>query len=644
MKKIAALVLSIVMGLSVVGCSNTNTNGGGTDSSSNTYKSGKYTAIATGNNGDITVEVEFNESSIVGISVIESKETEGLGDIAMDKVISQIVDGQTLAVDVVSGATNSSNALLEAVEKCATEAGGNIDVLKTKTESESENKVEEIETDVVVVGAGASGSLAALAAVNNGASVILLEKAGTVSGAGTMAGGLFAADSNQQKEAGKEVDKEWLYEQYVKDSSYYANSRLITKIIDEAGKTVNYLEENGVNLLLMDSGAGAQYAHVGMPSTIHYYQDGGSVAIQTLHDKVVDNGGQVLYETPGEELIFDKDNKVAGVIAKKADGTTLKINAKSVILATGGFGGNAEMMAEVFGEKAGTGLIGTATGDGLNMAWSAGAAEEGIEIAQWFGMKYGPEAKQMENSSKLTELVRNPLLFVNNRGERFCNEEEAYESAALGTYMYNQPDGDMYIILNDSIINEVAEKGLAEVFADRWGHLYGQGLTYQEAGHVKDLDAMCETNRTPYDYSSTIEDAVKCGVAFQADSIEKLAELINAPYLVEEVNNYNEMCKNGKDTQFYKESKYMYSLEEGTFYAVKVDLRCLGTLGGVKINENIQAVDEEGNPIENLWVAGADAGGLYGNNYVMFEGGTLGFAYTSGRLAGENAAKNAISE
>ena len=394
----------------------------------------------------------------------------------------------------------------------------------------------------------------------------------------------------------------------------------------------------------MDSGAGAQYAHVGMPSTIHYYQDGGSVAIQTLHDKVVDNGGQVLYETPGEELIFDKDNKVAGVIAKKADGTTLKINAKSVILATGGFGGNAEMMAEVFGEKAGTGLIGTATGDGLNMAWSAGAAEEGIEVAQWFGMKYGPEAKQMENSSKLTELVRNPLLFVNNRGERFCNEEEAYESAALGTYMYNQPDGDMYIILNDSIINEVAEKGLAEVFADRWGHLYGQGLTYQEAGHVKDLDAMCETNRTPYDYSSTIEDAVKCGVAFQADSIEKLAELINAPYLVEEVNNYNEMCKNGKDTQFYKESKYMYSLEEGTFYAVKVDLRCLGTLGGVKINENIQAVDEEGNPIENLWVAGADAGGLYGNNYVMFEGGTLGFAYTSGRLAGENAAQNAISK
>ena len=643
MKKVAALVLSIVMGLSIVGCTN-NKAEGGTTTSESIYKAGKYTATATGNNGDIKIEVEFNENSIVGVSVVESKETEGLGDVAIDKLISQIVDGQTLAVDVVSGATNSCNALLEAVEKCATEAGGNIDSLKTKVESNSEAKVEEIETDVVVVGAGAAGSLAALSASNNGANVVLLEKAGTVSGAGTMAGGLFAADSNQQKEAGKEVDKEWLYDQYVRDSSYYANSRLITRIIDEAGETVNYLEENGVNLLLMDSGAGAQYAHVGMPATIHYYQDGGSVAIQTLHDKVVENGGQVMYETPGEELIFDKDNKVAGVVAKKADGTTLRINAKSVILATGGFGGNAEMMTEVFGEKAGTGLIGTATGDGLNMAWSAGAAEEGIEVAQWFGMKYGPEAKKMEDSGKLTDLVRNPLLFVNTRGERFCNEEEAYESAALGTYMYNQPDGDMYIILNDSIIKEVAEKGLAEVFADRWGHLYGQGLTYQEAGHVKDLDAMAEANRTPYDYTSTIEDAVKCGVAFEANTIEELAKLIDAPYLVEEVKNYNEMCKSGEDTQFYKDSKYMYDLEEGTFYAVKVDLRCLGTLGGVKINEDIQAVDEEGNAIENLWVAGSDAGGLYGNNYVMFEGGTLGFAYTSGRLAGENAAQNAISK
>ena len=104
------------------------------------------------------------------------------------------------------------------------------------------------------------------------------------------------------------------------------------------------------------------------------------------------------------------------------------------------------------------------------------------------------------------------------------------------------------------------------------------------------------------------------------------------------------MAKNGEDTQFFKDSKYMYELGNGPYYAVKVKARCLGTLGGVAINENIQAVDEDGNPIENLWVTGADAGGMYGNNYVTFEGGTLGFAYNSGRIAGENAAANALSK
>jgi fumarate reductase flavoprotein subunit len=102
------------------------------------------------------------------------------------------------------------------------------------------------------------------------------------------------------------------------------------------------------------------------------------------------------------------------------------------------------------------------------------------------------------------------------------------------------------------------------------------------------------------------------------------------------------MAENGKDTQFYKNPEYMYPIKDGPYYGVITRLRCLGTLGGVTINENIQAVDENKEPIENLWVTGADAGGMYGNSYVMFEGGTLGFAYNSGRIAGENAAKNAL--
>lgn len=632
-----------LMTLVLVGCASNETETK-TDEKS-LYEAGIYTGTAMGNNGEIKVEVEFSETKILSVTVLEHHETEGLAEPAIERIPSGIVDNQTLAIDTVAGATNVSNGILDAVADCVAQAGGDVESLKVKEQSTAAAQVEELTTDVVVVGAGASGSAAAVAASEAGAKVILLEKAPSVSGAGSMAGVIFADHSSLQVEADDTADSDWLYETYIKESGYFANARLVRAIIEKSASTIDWLIEQGVNLNLLEAGHGAQYNHVGMPTTAHGYADGGTVAISTLHEKVIENGGTVMYETPGESLIMDETGTVTGVVAKKVDGTELRITAKSVILSTGGYGGNAEMMAEHFGEEVGTGLIATATGDGLKMAWSAGAAELGTDVAQWFGMSYDAEAKKkMKDSSSLTNLVRNPLLFVNNKGYRFGNEEEAYESAALSTMIYTQPNAEMYIVLDQGIVEQVAKKGLASVFADRWGHLYGKGVSYIEAGHLQDLDAMAEANRAPFDYTDVLEDAVQAGVAFKAESIEELAELIGTPYLATEVANYNEMAKNGEDTQFFKDAKYMYALENGPYYAVKVKTRCLGTLGGVAIDENIQAVDESGNAIENLWVTGADAGGMYGNNYVTFEGGTLGFAYNSGRIAGENAAANALNK
>lgn len=304
------------------------------------------------------------------------------------------------------------------------------------------------------------------------------------------------------------------------------------------------------------------------------------------------------------------------------------------------------MMEEYFGEKAGTGLVGTATGDGLKMAWSAGAAEHGSHVAQWFGMKYdGAKSKEMPNGTgRLTELVRNPLLFVDKYGNRFGNEEEAYESAALGTMMYNLPDAKMYIVLDQGIVDDVAEKGLADVFVDRWAHFYGQGVSYVENGKTVDLDASTENLRTPRDYTEALEEAVAAGLAYKADSIEELEQTLGMDHLTETVNTYNQLCADQNDTQYHKDAHFLYAVDEGPYYVVETALRCLGTLGGVKINEQMQAVDEANKPIDNLYVVGADAGGMYGNSYVMFEGGTLGFAYISGRVAGENAADHAAGQ
>lgn len=526
------------------------------------------------------------------------------------------------------------------------QAGQTQAAAETETErvSQSETSQQEETSGGQEDGSGAAGYKEGVYTAQ--AKVVLLEKAAGVSGAGTMAGVMFADHSSLQKEAGKEVDTQWLYDQYITDSNYNANAALVTKVISESSATVEWLMENGVRLTLLDAGYGAQYNHKGMPTTAHGYADGGSAAIQTLHQRIEELGGQVLYETPGEELLFDAQGKVAGVAARKADGTTLNIHAKSVILATGGFGGNKEMMEEYFGEKAGTGLVGTATGDGLKMAWSAGAAEHGSHVAQWFGMKYdGAKSKEMPNGTgRLTELVRNPLLFVDKYGNRFGNEEEAYESAALGTMMYNLPDAKMYIVLDQGIVDDVAEKGLADVFVDRWAHFYGQGVSYVENGKTVDLDASTENLRTPRDYTEALEEAVAAGLAYKADSIEELEQTLGMDHLTETVNTYNQLCADQNDTQYHKDAHFLYAVDEGPYYVVETALRCLGTLGGVKINEQMQAVDEANKPIDNLYVVGADAGGMYGNSYVMFEGGTLGFAYISGRVAGENAADHAAGQ
>ncbi|MDO5520477.1 MAG: FAD-dependent oxidoreductase [bacterium] len=643
-RKFAYAIVGTMLMTSIAACgkkSDEATTGG---SAAVSYKAGTYTGEGTGNNGVVKVEVTFTENKIEKVEVKDNSETPAICGTPFERIPAGVVEGQTLVVDTVTGATNSSNAVLTAIEDCVKQAGVDPEVLKSASSADKELVKEELSCDVVVVGAGAAGSAAALSAAENGAKVIIIEKTANVSGAGTMAGALFADHSSLQKEAGKEVDSEWLFDEYVKASLYTANARLVTNIIQNSAETVDWLLDSGVRLALLDAGHGAQYNHVGMPSTAHGYLDGGTVAIETLLEKVKENGGEVRFETTGQSIIKNEDGTISGVIATTNDGKELHINAGSVVIATGGFGGNAEMMEKYFGTKAGTGLIASATGDGINMAWEAGAAEYGTEVAQWFGMKFGAEAKQMENSSELTELVRNPFLFVNNRGQRFGNEEEAYESSALSTLMYNQPDGEMYIMVPESIVEEVKEKSLANVFVDRWAHLYGQNVTFMEAGHVEDLDKSTEALRTPKDYTATLEDAVKCGVA-KKGTIKDLAKELNMEYLNDEVARYNEFCKTGVDTDFHKDKKFLDTIGENEqVYAVRVVARCLSTLGGVKINENIQAVDNNDIAIPNLYVAGADAGGMYGNNYVVFEGGTLGFAYTSGRVAGENAAKNAVSK
>lgn len=647
--KIISILLAVTMLFTLVGCSK-QPNAEPANNADPAYKAGTYTGTAAGRNGEVNVEVTFSDTKIESIKVTNHSETEGISDAAINNIPEEVVKAQSLAVDTISGATITSDAILLAIEDAVIQAGGDVNALKQQIKKDTEEaKTEDENCDVVVVGAGAAGTAAALAAVENGANVILLEKTATPMGASTLAGGMFAADSSEQKAKNAVVDKEWLYDQYMDISGGYINSLLVRKIIDESGATVDWLQENGCEMKLADAGTGGSYKHIGMPSTLHGYQEGGTVAINKLIESFESKGGKTYFSTPVTEMLYNSDNEVAGVVAKKSDGTILNVHAKAVIIATGGYGGNSEMLSKYIGEKHTMGEIAQNTGDGIKMAWDAGASECGIDVTQYFWQTFkGDEIKKMSEIAgddwwALNNFTKYPNLRVNLEGKRFSNETNATLYAVHGAEIHMQPNETEYVIIDSHMLDIIKEKGTAGIEAqyEKWKD---DPQFFMEFNEPNDTAESYKAENTPMDYTKVLDPLVGTGVVFKGNTLEELANNmgVDKENFIKSVNQYNGAIKSGKDELFFADTNSLISVDKAPYYAVKFSARNLGTLGGVRINEDIQAVGNDGKPVKGLYVAGADAGGMYGKSYVDFEGGTLGFAYTSGRIAGINAAEYVV--
>lgn len=614
------------------------------------FTPGTYTGKGIGKNGDVVVEVEFSESEIKNIKVVSHSETEGIADAAIEQLPNKVIKAQSLGVDVVTGATLMSEAILQAIEDCVVQANGDIELLKQVTETAVNTETEEISTDIVVIGAGAAGTSAAISAVENGAKVVLLEKTAIPMGASTLAGGMFAADSQQQKDKNATVDKEWLYDKYMEASDGFMNTLLVRKIIDESGPTVDWLQENGCELNLVDAGTGGGYVHIGMPATLHGYNEGGTVAINKLVESFKAKGGEVRFSTPAKEIMKDENGKVVGVMATNPDGSNLKVNAKAVIIATGGYGGNDEMLKKYLGNSYTKGEVAHNTGDGIKMAWEAGADEYGVGVAQYFWEKFTDEETAKlsgvlgEDWYVLQNLTKFPNLRVNALGQRYTDETEVTAYSIHGAALSAQPKQTEYVIIDSSMLNKVKQSGTA-VIEEQFGKWKDNPQFFMEFNEPNDTALFLEEEHTPVDYAAILDKVLDSGVVFKADTLEGLAQEIGVEVetFMSSVNQYNGVIEKGKDELFFSDPSRLIPVQEGPYYAVKFVARNLGTLGGIRINEKIEVVDVNGMPIEGLYAAGADAGGMYGKAYVDFEGATLGFAYTSGRLAGINAA-NYITE
>lgn len=640
-KRTAAVLLVAALTTSFVGCSSnevdssSNSTSGITTAKGQNFKAGTYTGVGEGNNGTITVEVTLSESKIESIEVVESTETAGLGDTALVSLIEDIIAHQSLGVDTVTGASNSSKALLTAVESCLKEAGADVEALKQAIVKTGID--EEMTTQIVVVGGGASGSAAALQAVEDGAQVTLVEMTASPAGQGTLAGGMFATDSTQQQEQGKTVTSKWYYDQFIDTSNYTANGGLLSKIIQNSGRTVDWLIENGAELILAHPATGGyeEHKYTHPSSTLHGYVEGGTTAITNLHESIINKGGTVLYSTEATDLIIE-NGEIKGIKAEKAGGGTLTINADAVILATGGFAGNEELVAEIFGEGVGKGRVATNIGTGIAMAMSAGA---NASYEDAITMHYGVSRGNSSWGSALNSALMNPFLFVDVDGNRFINEESfIFEPIKTSNVIKSLPQMTAYQIFDQTMIDIVKEygpAGLTDVYTDE---LATDPTIFIEVGHEINTAELAKKAHTPSDIMPDIEKLIEEGTIIAAESPEELAEKLGMTHIVDTISRYNELCEAGEDTDHFKSSKYLDSLE-GTLYAVKTTPSVfLGTLGGIDINDNAEVLDFDGKSIKGLYAAGSETSGVYGNSYVFFEGGTLGYAYGSGRIAGASAA------
>ena len=587
-RKVLCALMSIFMVLTLGACASTRTSG--------SYKAGAYKATAKGNNGDIVIEVKFDKESILEVKTLEHSETTGPGDVALERMAKEVVDGLTLAVDTVSGATMSSKAILTAIEDCVKQAGGDVASLKTKIASKDNAKTDkEITTDVVIIGAGGSGLAAAASARENGAEVIVLEKQATIGGSTALSGGAIGATGTKfQKEKGIEDSKEawlnlWKERQATSNpGSKYPDYNFVEKFMDDAVETTEWLVDTIGHKYVDVIGFGLDPAkRLHFPISDKTTKGGTSLA-KNIESFVTSKGVEILTETPAKELIIDKDGNVTGVIAEGKNGK-VKINAKKVILAAGGYAKNEELLKKYIPKAAGTSELSAAaagsTGDGIIMAEKLGAA---LYEDPWV-IGLGVASKLNGTSSLMMDWTK---VYVNGKGERFTSEELHY---AISTNKLLEQDKTWVIIDSTEANGELVK---------------------------------------------SLEEQMSSGEVVKADTFEALGKAMEVPEatFVKSMKDFNDGVKTGKDPMG-KSKEYLVAVEKAPYYAIKLYPKTMGTFAGVKTNDNFQVIKVDGSPINNLYAVGENANKvLY--NQVYMTGSSVQFALTSGRIAGEHAAKS----
>ena len=607
-------------------------------------EAGTYTGVGDseiGGKGAIEVSVTVDENGVVtDIQVTKNGDTAGIADAAVEAMPDRIMAAQSANVDGVSGATMTSEAIKMAVLDAVTAAG--LDTVKWSTYAATEAaKADDAtyNTDIVIIGAGGAGMTAALTAAEKGADVIILESQAAVGGNSVRAtGGMNAADTPAQDEnefgesAGvektlktarttyadnvtitklaEEVEKQWADYQ-ANPVGYFDsdelmeldtmiggkginNPELVEELADESADGVEWLKKYGINLTSVGSFGGASVKRIHRPVNA----EGKTIAVGSymipLLEKACEENDKISIqlETTATTILTDENGKAVGVKAVGATGNEVTVNAKAVILATGGFGANLDMVAELVPALKGfmTTNAAGAQGQGIEMAQALGAATVDMDQIQIH------PTVQFDTAALITEGLRGDgAVLINADGKRFIDEVGTRDVVSAAEIA--QPGSYSYLVVDQAML----------------------------------------------DKSSVIAGYVKRGFVFQGNTYEELAEAlgVDAATFAETMNTWNTYVEAKNDPDFGRTS-FAQPLNTAPYYAIKVTAGVHHTMGGLVINTDTEVLKADGTAIAGLYAAGEVTGGVHGANRLG--GNAVADFVVFGRIAGEEAAEYALGE
>lgn len=488
---------------------------------------------------------------------------------------------------------------------------------------ELNQNAEYLSTDIVVIGGGGSGLMSAIAAVDVGAkNILVLEKASKLGGNTSVSHGIFAINSPAQKRLGiKNVDVDEVFRDKMAYVNWRVNARLVRTIIDRSADMIQWLENRGLRfnyvIQFIPEGDG--------PRTFHKYNSdlGGAIGehlVETLTKECQKKGINFILDTTVKKILVDH-GEVTGVVAAK--GThEIRIIAKSVIIATGGFGANKELLNKYFpfhGDVNGISLP-QMTGDGLLMAEEAGAFIEN----QMAILLTGPG--NMETGAGL--LFRRPeMVFINILGERFVDESLGLRYVdAMGSSLSRQPGKNCWLLTDSSIVREIIQK--RDMLTGLEKDMGQNGIWLDNLENSLERDSAAKKIK-------------------KANEWDEIAGWIGTrpEVLKNTIAQYNSYCEEGHDMDFLKNKAYLKSLLTPPFYAIQGLQSFDTTLGGIRINHRTEVLNRQDEWIRGLYAVGDNATGCESVSYNhKYPGSALAFALISGQIAGENSAVYANSK